>query len=95
MGSLGLQPHPDDEPDGGRYFLTFVVPAADGCNLKCPFCFIGEREEIAETRLRSYDFARFVREAAEGFPIFAVGIQGYEPLLPEALPYTQSILVPG
>jgi sulfatase maturation enzyme AslB (radical SAM superfamily) len=95
MANGGLQPQPDDEPDAAGYFLTFVVPAADGCNLKCPFCFIRQREEITETRLRPHDFARFIREAAERLPIFAIGIQGYEPLLPEALPYTQSILETG
>jgi MoaA/NifB/PqqE/SkfB family radical SAM enzyme len=94
MSSLGLQPDPDDEPDG-EIFLTFVVPAANGCNLKCPFCLIDQREEIAETQLRPHDYARFVRDASERYPIFAVGVQGYEPLLPEALPYTQSILAAG
>jgi molybdenum cofactor biosynthesis enzyme MoaA len=84
MFSLGQQPDPDDEPDE-RYLLTFVVPAANGCNLKCPFCLIEQREEIAETRLRPHDYARFVRDASERYPIFAVVGQGYEPLLPEAL----------
>jgi len=95
MVSGSLQPHPDDVPDDGNYFLTFLVPASDGCNLKCSFCLISQREEIAETSLRPHDYARFVREAADQAPIFAVGIQGYEPLLPEALPYTKSILAAG
>src|SRR5262249_48934322 len=51
--------------------------------------------EIAETLLRPEDMARFIREAAERAPIFALTIQGYEPLLPEALPYTQAILATG
>jgi molybdenum cofactor biosynthesis enzyme MoaA len=95
MASLVLQPHLDNVPDDGRYILTFVVPAADGCNLKCPFCLISQREEIAGASLRPQDYARFVREVAGQFPIFAIGIQGYEPLLPEALPYTKSILAAG
>jgi MoaA/NifB/PqqE/SkfB family radical SAM enzyme len=95
MSVAGLQP----EPDGGQafvgQFLTFVVPSPDGCNLKCPFCFIGQRREIAETRLRPDDLARFIREAAERAPIFALAIQGYEPLLPASRPYTQAILATG
>jgi len=39
--------------------------------------------------------ACFIREAAERAPIFALAIQGYEPLLPESLPYTQAILATG
>jgi sulfatase maturation enzyme AslB (radical SAM superfamily) len=95
MVAAGLQPHPDDVPDNGQYFLTFVVPAANGCNLKCPICLIDQREEIRETLLRPHDYVRFVREAADHLPIYAVGIQGYEPLLPDALPYTRPILEAG
>jgi hypothetical protein len=39
--------------------------------------------------------ARFIREAAQRAPIFAVAIQGHEPLLPDSLPYTQAILAAG
>jgi MoaA/NifB/PqqE/SkfB family radical SAM enzyme len=39
--------------------------------------------------------ARFIREAAERGPIFALAIQGYEPLLPASLPYTQAVLATG
>jgi len=95
MGSAGLQPQPDFESDAAGQFLTFVVPAPDGCNLKCAFCLIRQRREITETRLRPDDLARFIREAAERSPIFALAIQGYEPLLPESLPYTQAILATG
>jgi MoaA/NifB/PqqE/SkfB family radical SAM enzyme len=38
---------------------------------------------------------RFVREAVEQRPTFALAIQGYEPLLPESLPFTQAILGTG
>jgi MoaA/NifB/PqqE/SkfB family radical SAM enzyme len=92
MGNGGLHPLPEVEPDAAGNFLTFVVPASKGCNLKCPFCLVRQRREITETSLEPEDYARFVREAAEWAPIFAVGIQGYEPLLPESLPYTQAIL---
>src|SRR5215469_4448652 len=95
MASTGLRPQPDFDPGVGGQFLTFVVPAHSGCNLKCPFCLIRQRREITDTRLRPEDFARFIREAAGRAPIFALAIQGYEPLLPESLPYTQAILATG
>jgi MoaA/NifB/PqqE/SkfB family radical SAM enzyme len=95
MASSGLQPQPDSESDAAGQFLTFVVPAPDGCNLKCAFCLVRHRREITETRLRPDDLARFIREAGERSPIFALAIQGYEPLLPESLPYTQAILATG
>jgi MoaA/NifB/PqqE/SkfB family radical SAM enzyme len=92
MGFGGLLPQPDYESDAAGRFLTFIAPASNGCNLKCPFCIVRQRREITETLLRPEDMARFIREAAENAPIFAIAIQGYEPLLPESLPYTQSIL---
>jgi MoaA/NifB/PqqE/SkfB family radical SAM enzyme len=95
MTASGLQPLPEHDPDAAGNFLTFVVPAAKGCNLRCPFCLVRQRREITETCLRPEDYARFVREAVEQVPIFAVAVQGYEPLLPESLPYTQAILATG
>jgi MoaA/NifB/PqqE/SkfB family radical SAM enzyme len=95
MASSGLQPQPDYEPGVAGKFLTFIVPASDGCNLKCPFCIVRQRQEISDTQLGPDDLARFIREAAERAPIFALAIQGYEPLLPESLPYTQAILATG
>jgi MoaA/NifB/PqqE/SkfB family radical SAM enzyme len=93
--NAGLQPYPDDEWAAVGQFLTFVVPAPNGCNLGCPLCLIRQRREITETQLAPEDFARFIREAAQCAPIFALAIQGYEPLLPESLPYTQAILATG
>jgi len=95
MGAAGLQPQPDQEPNAAGRFLTFVVSAPSGCNLKCSFCLVRQRREITNTHLRPNDLARFIREAAERAPIFALAIQGYEPLLPESLPYTQAILATG
>jgi MoaA/NifB/PqqE/SkfB family radical SAM enzyme len=95
MGATGLLPQPDYGPDARGKFLTFVVPAPTGCNLKCSFCLVRQRQEITETRLKPEDYARFIREVAEGEPIFALAIQGYEPLLPESLPSTQAILATG
>jgi len=56
---------------------------------------VRQRGEITDTYLRPGDLTRFIREAAERAPIFALAIQGYEPLLPESLVYTQSILATG
>jgi MoaA/NifB/PqqE/SkfB family radical SAM enzyme len=95
MAASGLQPLPEVERDIAGNFLTFVVPALKGCNLRCPFCLVRQRREISETSLGPEDYSRFVREAAEMAPIFGIAIQGYEPLLPESLPYTQAILASG
>jgi hypothetical protein len=95
MSSAGLQPLPYFETGVAGKFLTFVVPAGNGCNLKCPFCLVRQRGENFDVYLRPEDLARFIREAAEVAPIFALTIQGYEPLLPKSQPYTQSILATG
>ena len=29
-------------------YLTLIVPASDGCNLECPYCYIDQRKEGAE-----------------------------------------------
>jgi len=56
---------------------------------------VRQRGEITDTYLQPGDLTRFIREAAEHAPIFALALQGYEPLLPESLAYTQSILATG
>ena len=94
MTAACLQPEPDCELGSGQ-FLTFVVPAPSGCNLNCSFCIVRQRRETAETCLSPNDLVRFVREAVEQRPTFALAIQGYEPLLPESLPFTQAILGTG
>ena len=95
MATVGLHPQPEIDVEFHGQFLTFIVPAADGCNLSCSFCLIRQRGEVTGKYLRPEDFARFVREAAERSPIFAVSIQGHEPLLPASLPYTQAVLATG
>jgi MoaA/NifB/PqqE/SkfB family radical SAM enzyme len=95
MASTGLQPQPDFEADATGRFLTFVVPAPSGCNLACSFCLVRQRREVIEARLAPRDFMRFIREAAQQAPVFALAIEGYEPLLPESLPYTQAIISTG
>lgn len=94
MVNMGLLPTETDDQDScvSSLFLTFVVPAPQGCNLKCPFCIIKQRREISQTHLRPIDFVRFFYEVARSTRIFAVAIQGYEPLLPESREYTQAIL---
>jgi pyruvate-formate lyase-activating enzyme len=95
LANVGFQPSPDSEPDAAGQFLTFVVPALNGCNLRCSFCLIRQRREITKSSLLPKDLVRFIREAAQHAPIFALAIQGYEPLLPESPSYTQAILATG
>ena len=76
--------------------VTLITPAPHGCNLSCPFCFIRQRgEDQAESLLKPKDYVHFVEQAAAGGPVAAVCIQGYEPLLPEAMAYTRAILATG
>jgi MoaA/NifB/PqqE/SkfB family radical SAM enzyme len=79
-----------------KTILTFVVPAPDGCNLKCPYCFIDRRKEDATSLdLKPKDYASFIAEVAAREDIGAICIQGYEPLLPESFVYTREILAAG
>jgi MoaA/NifB/PqqE/SkfB family radical SAM enzyme len=71
--------------------LTLVVPATD-CNLACGFCAIRQRGEAAGASLRPEDFVAFVDGVARTRPAAMVSLQGYEPLLAEAWPYTVAIL---
>ena len=76
--------------------VTLIVPAPNGCNLSCPFCFIRQRgEDEAELTLKPKDYVHFIEQAAASGPLSAVCIQGYEPLLPEAMAYTRAILAAG
>ncbi|MGI9420682.1 MAG: radical SAM protein [Geminicoccaceae bacterium] len=76
--------------------VTLITPAPNGCNLDCPFCFIRQRgEDRAQSELKPKDYVHFVEQAAAGGPVAAVCIQGYEPLLPEAMAYTRAILAAG
>jgi MoaA/NifB/PqqE/SkfB family radical SAM enzyme len=73
--------------------LTLVVPASGGCNLTCPFCFVRQRRETQPAAtLHPRDLTRFIHEAARTAPLFAVSLQGYEPLLAEAMEYTEAVL---
>lgn len=86
------------QPSSEHHFenvLTFIVPAPEGCDLDCPFCFIRRRaEQATEGILGAADYSRFVSEASAVVrSIDAVCIQGYEPLLPISFPFTREILI--
>lgn len=73
--------------------LTFVVPAPNGCNLSCAFCYIQQRkEEATAVSITPEDYVSFI-EGVENASV--VCIQGYEPLLPESFAYTREILAAG
>ena len=91
MPQSGLPPK-DWNSNASGHFLTFIVPTVNGCNLRCPFCFISQREEISDTLLAPADYARFIEGVAEVDPVIGVAIQGHEPLLPSSMPYTTAIL---
>lgn len=77
-------------------FLTFIVPAPNGCNLRCPYCYIDRRNEAARSLdLAPEHYIRFIEQAARREKIGAICLQGYEPLLPESMPYTRAILAAG
>jgi len=90
MVNLGLPPL-DLEGSVGD-FLTFILPAVDGCNLKCSFCVISQRREISYTQLEAADFVRFLHDISIRKTVVGVALQGYEPLLPDTLRYTVEIL---
>lgn len=73
---------------------TFVVPAPNGCNLDCPFCIVRARGEAkpGQAVLTVQDYVDFLRAVNDRFAIGVVGLQGYEPLLPESWEYTRAIL---
>lgn len=80
------------QEDNVVLYATFVLPAPNGCNLKCPFCAIKQRGEAAVSRLAPEDYVRFLTEVLVDLRVDRVGIQGYEPLLPEAWPTTVRML---
>jgi len=75
-----------------KLYATFVLPAPNGCNLKCPFCAIAQRGEATRSRLGGEDYVRFLSDILAGLAVTRVSIQGYEPLLPEAWPLTERLL---
>lgn len=73
-------------------FVTMVLPAPLGCNLKCPFCAIAQRGEAAVGELQHDEYLEFLTGAASYLPVRRFSIQGYEPLLPEIFPLTRKLL---
>jgi len=79
-----------------KSILTFIVPAPNGCNLRCSYCYIDRRNEAASRLdLTPDNYAEFIAQVAERDKVGAICIQGYEPLLPESFDYTQMILKVG
>jgi len=91
MANLVLRPTNSNSSN----FLTFIIPAADGCNLSCSYCIIAQRQEITRKTLNPKDYVAFIEGAAAHTHISAIAIQGYEPLLPSSLPYSAAILSAG
>ncbi|MEM8948730.1 MAG: radical SAM protein [Pseudomonadota bacterium] len=76
--------------------LTFIVPAFEGCDLTCSYCFIRQRgEDNLVSSLKVSDFSCFIQQVIYSHQIASVCIQGYEPLLPDSFPYTRAILSTG
>jgi len=75
-----------------KLYLTMVLPAPHGCNLRCPFCAIAQRGEARTGELRDADYVRFLRDVAQHLPIERFSLQGYEPLLPETWGLTKLLL---
>lgn len=73
-------------------YATFILPAPSGCNLHCPFCAIRQKGEATVSRITPEDYVRFLAEILADLRVGRVGIQGYEPLLPEAWPLTVRML---
>ncbi len=72
--------------------LTAVVPAPNGCNLKCAGCIIDQRKEADTFGLSSQEYVRFFAETFSLPEVIAFGIQGHEALLPEAWPLARKLL---
>ena len=73
--------------------LTVIVPASDGCDLVCPYCYIGQRNEAAlPDVLAVVDYEKFLAEAKEKIDDLILCVQGYEPLLTKAFRYTETLL---
>ncbi len=75
-----------------RLYLTMVLPAPFGCNLKCPFCAIAHRKEAQTIKLLDESYCLFLLEVSAKFVVSRFAIQGYEPLLPQSWPLTKRLL---
>ncbi len=71
-------------------YPTFVLPG--GCNLKCGFCVIGQRNEAETPFLSEMDYIRFLTDILVDFKVHKMSIQGEEPLLPQTWRLTKRLL---
>lgn len=95
MCAIDLLPFDADGNAKRGYCITFIVPAQAGCNLKCSFCFIRQRSAVLGNTLAARHYSDFISAAHNEERIYAISIQGYEPLLPEAQAYTRAIVATG
>lgn len=81
------------EPHATGPILTFIVPAAFGCDLRCAGCYIAQRgEDKIPSSLTPSDYASFIVRVARYETPALVTVQGYEALLPGSTDYTFAIL---
>lgn len=81
----------DLDPTIDGLALTYIVPAAR-CGLHCSFCIIKQRDEAGPVLLQPEHYASFIRDVSDYVPVRVSGLQGYEPLVEDAWPYTRAIL---
>jgi pyruvate-formate lyase-activating enzyme len=91
MANVGLPPKDWSSTESGE-FLTYILPASGGCNLKCSFCLIAQRQETTGNSLPASGFADYTRGVARKYHVVGLAIQGHEPLLPSSLEYAEAIL---
>jgi MoaA/NifB/PqqE/SkfB family radical SAM enzyme len=72
--------------------VTAVVPAINGCNLKCAGCIIDQRAESWETNLSHEDYLSFFSRVLALPEVVAFALQGYEPLLPSVWDLSKELL---
>lgn len=73
-------------------FATFVLPAPQGCNLRCAYCAVALRGEASQTLLTEAQFLAFLDASLSHTTIKMVSIVGYEPTLPESINLTVALL---
>ena len=75
-----------------EYDYSAVVPAVNGCNLRCRGCIIAQNREAAVSRLSHDNYTRFFSTVLGRGDANAFNLQGYEPLLPDAWPLSKRLL---
>ena len=72
-----------------------MCPRLAGAISNADLCFIRQRGHQAENALQPQHYSEFIHSVRNLAPIYALAIQGYEPLLPASQPYTKEILATG